>query len=418
MTREEEARKYFDKGNEQFNLGNYEQAIADYTKAIKIKPGYAGAYYNRGNAKINLGRHEEAIEDYTTAIGSRDNFAEAYNNRGIAKNHLGRYEEAIVDYTEAIGSGDNYAEAYNNRGNAKSGLGRHEEAIEDCTKAIKIKPGYAEAYNNRGIAKSGLGRHEEAIEDYTKAIEIEPDDAGAYYNRGKIYTELKKFDAAKDDFYSLISTQKENSKEKADECIYQYMPINKEKLSSLMHQELYFADYAKLNDPFECYFMKKSWVNEHLKRKNKTARILALTYNCNSPPMYSHYAQKHTGICVGYKIDFDEIKANDNLSYGDVQYATKNKIENLKDLYMLKSPEWSYEKEYRLVRFDNEKFINNIAIKEIIFALHCTDKDKKLVYALTNKYKPTYRQAKANKDSNLLDIKDLTEDAIKELKAK
>ena len=40
----------------------------DYNEAIKIDPKYAEAYNNRGAAKGKLGQHQEAIADYNKAI--------------------------------------------------------------------------------------------------------------------------------------------------------------------------------------------------------------------------------------------------------------------------------------------------------------------------------------------------------------
>ena len=57
------------------------------------------AYYNRGMVCNKLGRYQEAIADYTTAIKINPDDADAYVNRGAAYDDLGRYQEAIADYT-------------------------------------------------------------------------------------------------------------------------------------------------------------------------------------------------------------------------------------------------------------------------------------------------------------------------------
>jgi Flp pilus assembly protein TadD len=41
-----------------------EQAIADYTEAIRVDPSYADAYYNRGAAYEKLGQTADAEADY------------------------------------------------------------------------------------------------------------------------------------------------------------------------------------------------------------------------------------------------------------------------------------------------------------------------------------------------------------------
>ena len=55
---------YNDRGIAKAALGRYEDAIADYDEAIRLKPDYAEAYYNQGNAKGALGRNDEARQDF------------------------------------------------------------------------------------------------------------------------------------------------------------------------------------------------------------------------------------------------------------------------------------------------------------------------------------------------------------------
>ena len=162
------ARAWFSAG---YLLGNSEESISAYNRAISLKPDYADAYNNRGNAKIALGQHNEAIADYDKAIQLKQNFAEAYNNRGVAKAELKQYEKAIADYDKAIQLKPDYADAYNNRGNAKALLERYADAIADYDVAIRLKPDYAEAYNARGTAKVLLGQSAETSENKLKLID-------------------------------------------------------------------------------------------------------------------------------------------------------------------------------------------------------------------------------------------------------
>jgi tetratricopeptide (TPR) repeat protein len=58
------ARRHFNQGVANYNSGNYEQAIADYNKAIELDPNYALAYNNRWNACADSGDLEQAIADF------------------------------------------------------------------------------------------------------------------------------------------------------------------------------------------------------------------------------------------------------------------------------------------------------------------------------------------------------------------
>lgn len=64
---QELANKYYNRGLAYAKKGEVELAIADYTKAIALKPDYADAYYNRGGAWLRLGETEKAKADLATA---------------------------------------------------------------------------------------------------------------------------------------------------------------------------------------------------------------------------------------------------------------------------------------------------------------------------------------------------------------
>ena len=63
----ERAETYYNRGLAHSKKGELELAIADYTKAIELKPDFAEAYYNRGGAFLRLGEQERAEADLAIA---------------------------------------------------------------------------------------------------------------------------------------------------------------------------------------------------------------------------------------------------------------------------------------------------------------------------------------------------------------
>ena len=59
-------------------LGNWDQSVICFSKAIKLNPAYADAHYNLGIAQDSLGRLEEAILSYTKAIELKPNYPKFY----------------------------------------------------------------------------------------------------------------------------------------------------------------------------------------------------------------------------------------------------------------------------------------------------------------------------------------------------
>ena len=200
---------YFNWGNKKFDLGDYAGAIADYTRAIHLKPDFASAYYNRGVAKKELRQYIAAIADYTQAIRLRPDHASAYYNRGIANSKLGKYFAEIADYDMTIRLKPNHAKAYNNRGIAKGNLKQHSAAIADYDTAIRLDPDDASAYYNRGVAKANLEEYKTAIADFDIAIRLKPDHAKAYHGRGLMKALLGRTSEAKQDYQTALKLAKE-----------------------------------------------------------------------------------------------------------------------------------------------------------------------------------------------------------------
>jgi|694.fasta_scaffold19679_6 tetratricopeptide (TPR) repeat protein len=175
---------------------DYEEEIASYDNALKIKPDYHEAWYNRAIALGNLDRLKEEIFSYDQALKIKPDKYDAWYNRGIALRNLGRYEEAIASYDQALKIKPDKYDAWYSRGNLLVNLGRYEEAIASYDNALKIKSDSHDAWYNRGIALRQLGRLEEAIISYDQALKIKPDYAKAYYNKACAYALQENIDLA------------------------------------------------------------------------------------------------------------------------------------------------------------------------------------------------------------------------------
>ncbi len=132
------AEDYYNLGLAYYHQNDYKRAIADYDKAIQLKPDYVEAYYNRGLAYV--GDPGRAIADYDKAIQLRPDYSDAYANRGLAYYNKGDYDRAIADYDEAIqlappGRG---GVVYYVRGLAYERKGENDKAVADFKKAIEL----------------------------------------------------------------------------------------------------------------------------------------------------------------------------------------------------------------------------------------------------------------------------------------
>ena len=93
----------YNRGVQLSQLNLYEEAIANYDKAIKLKPDYYEAWYDRGWALYILGPNEKALASYDKVIELKPDYYRGWYCRGLVLHTLGRAEEAIASYGKAIG---------------------------------------------------------------------------------------------------------------------------------------------------------------------------------------------------------------------------------------------------------------------------------------------------------------------------
>ena len=93
---------HLDFGYMKHKQGDFDGAIAAYTKAIKLDPTLVNAYVLRGLIYQHMEQYNAAIADYDEVIRLKPDDAMVYSNRGLAKDKLGQHTAAIADYNEAI----------------------------------------------------------------------------------------------------------------------------------------------------------------------------------------------------------------------------------------------------------------------------------------------------------------------------
>ena len=97
-----------ERGNAYYDEGNYDQAIEDYTAALRIKPDYYRAQSNRGYMYYSKGDYDSAIEDYTVALRIKPDDVLSLYWRGNAYYYKGNYDRAIKDLETVLKIDQNY----------------------------------------------------------------------------------------------------------------------------------------------------------------------------------------------------------------------------------------------------------------------------------------------------------------------
>ena len=127
-------------------------ALDYFRNALEIKPDEKRALYSKGMFEQEHEMYNEAMATYTKAIKVHPDFKEAYYNLGyVHLFYLKLYRESQQYFTDAIKIDPKYVQAYYNRGYAFELLGDINNAAKDYRKALSINPSY-------DLAAKGLSR--------------------------------------------------------------------------------------------------------------------------------------------------------------------------------------------------------------------------------------------------------------------
>jgi serine/threonine protein kinase len=217
-----------DRGAACYALKQYDEAVADFSEAIRLKSDSILAYRNRANCYDALGKKTEAkldrekadklengnpeptgsqtptpalspestVSPTPTPTSSNDALATAAFGRGQVAAEKGDYQTAIADYSEVIRLRRNDARASLYRGRAYYALKQYDGAIADLSEALRLIPDTSDAFYNalfsRAYAYYAVKQYDKATADYSELIHHTPGDAQAYRNRADCYDALGK----------------------------------------------------------------------------------------------------------------------------------------------------------------------------------------------------------------------------------
>ena len=151
----------------------WKNSIKLFSHTLKVTKNNYMAHNNRGAAYVSLGQYQLAIDDFNRAIRINPDTDLPYHNRGaIYGKLLGQYQLAIDDFNRAIRINPYFIIAFNDRGVAYTRMGLYQKAIDDFNEAIRLKPDYANAFNNRAYAYLNYGDHVSCCRDAKKACAL------------------------------------------------------------------------------------------------------------------------------------------------------------------------------------------------------------------------------------------------------
>ena len=170
------------------DLGEFEQAISEYKKAIALDPNSAIIYNRLGVAHSELKQYDAALDAYQKALELSPTTAEPYYNIGLVYLKQGDLPRATEAFKRAIAINTKWGDAYIGLGEVYLKQGDFGQAARAYKQSTRFNPnGNPSAFLGLGKVYARQGYLDDAIVAIEKAIEIQVDNTESHYQLAQIY---------------------------------------------------------------------------------------------------------------------------------------------------------------------------------------------------------------------------------------
>jgi tetratricopeptide (TPR) repeat protein len=183
-------RIYALRGEIRLNQQDLQAALAEFRQSVVYPDAEYRSHFRHGHCARKLGEHQEAIAAYTKALELSPNDIEALKGRSRAYQELRDFENALKDIQPVAEQVKTDPYVFATRAFLFLETDQNEGALADAERAIELDPLSVNAYGFKAYALGRLGRLDEADAALEKAFELDADDAFILKMRTRM-TELR-----------------------------------------------------------------------------------------------------------------------------------------------------------------------------------------------------------------------------------
>ncbi len=223
--------------------GQYDEAIADFSQAIKMEPENAAGFNGRANAYQGRNRNNDlraAETDYLRALELAPDNWRGHTSLASFYHDLGRDCDAVTQFKKAVELRPDNSEPMARLGALYIEMGQYAQAIALLEQALRLSPSFA-AYENLGTAY--LDRHDfaKAVENFKTALvqktaEKDPDDYQGHGNLARAYLWANQQTLARQEY------------ERAIELAQQQLRVNAKDPDANLSLAIYYAMLGQRTD--------------------------------------------------------------------------------------------------------------------------------------------------------------------------
>ncbi len=198
------ARAHASLGHVRAVAGQWNDALAHYAEAIRLRPDYADAQSDYASILLKISRAPEALPHLEAALRLKPDDDDIRYNLAVAQAQTGHMDEARGNLETVLKQNPFNSSAWNNLGDILLKIGRQAGAVTAFEEALRIDPRSAAAHNNAGTALVSLRRWPEALRHYADAIQLEPENPTIHSNYGDALFQMGNPTEAANEYHTAL----------------------------------------------------------------------------------------------------------------------------------------------------------------------------------------------------------------------
>jgi serine/threonine-protein kinase len=299
-----------------------DNAIAEFSQAIKIDPNYALGYAGLGRtylagfkkfAKDNTWI-EQASHNCQKALSLNPNLVEGHVCLGGVYNATGQYEKAVEEFQHSMKSEPGSEDALRGVADAYSNLGKFAAAEAAYKQAVALRPNYWAVYSWLGEFYFSQNRYADAAQAFLKTTQLAPNNYFGYFNLGATYVAEGIYPEAIEAFNRSIALRPSSDAYSNLGYTYTLMHRNAEAVAA-MEQALKLdnGDWMNWGNLADALYWSSDRRSEATAKYNQAIAIAAskLQVNPDDAPV------------LAYLADYSAMVGNKEAAYNYLQRALK-----------------------------------------------------------------------------------------------
>ncbi len=207
----------FDLGGMYEKVGEYDKALAQFTKVVELDPKRINGIRAKGRAEIESGNAQAGLDDLTHAqtlaneLGNEEEKGEIFQAMGVAYSVLGKLDDALRSLQDSLaikqklGLKRGIADSLEMIGSTYLSLGKSDLALKNYNDALAVrkdigdKAGTGDVLNDLGQCYTERGQYDDALKLFKQALQVEVD-VGDENNKGMVLNNIGNTYLSKGDY--------------------------------------------------------------------------------------------------------------------------------------------------------------------------------------------------------------------------